>query len=99
MANGNTNKSQFVKVARPHGKDGEGERWACEQVSPTLNVFDNGDSRAVVLITRKHSTHCYDNSTRARNPADCGNMSPTLQAHLGTGGGNVPIVIQKKHRQ
>lgn len=53
MARGNTNNSQFVKVARPRGKDGEGERWAYEQVAPTVNLFDNGDSRAVVLITRR----------------------------------------------
>jgi hypothetical protein len=40
----------YVKVARPSGPDGEGERWAYCEVSPTLNVFDNlGDVRAVVL--------------------------------------------------
>lgn len=41
----------FVKVARPSGSGGIGERWAREDVSPTLNVFDNtGDTRAVVLV-------------------------------------------------
>lgn len=41
----------FVKVARATGPDGENEKWAAREVSPTLNVFDNmGDVRAVVLI-------------------------------------------------
>lgn len=41
----------FVKVSRPMGKDGLGERWARECVSPTVNLFDlTGSSRAVVLI-------------------------------------------------
>lgn len=89
----NANRGQFVKVARAHAPGGEGERWACEQVSPTLNTFDNGDSRSVVLITRRPLVRCFDNSTLERNPADCGNVNPTLQARLGTDGGNVPIVV------
>lgn len=41
----------FVKVARPTGPCGENEKWAAQEVCPTLNVFDNmGDVRAVVLI-------------------------------------------------
>ena len=41
----------FVKVSRPTGPDGENERWAAREVSPTLNIFDNmGDVRAIVLI-------------------------------------------------
>lgn len=62
----NTNRGTFVKVARAHAPGGEGERWACEQVSPTLNTFDNGDSRSVVLITRRPT---------ARNPDGCVNGS------------------------
>lgn len=53
MESMNANRGTFVKVARAHAPEGEGERWACEQVSPTLNTFDNGDSRSVVLITRR----------------------------------------------
>lgn len=49
----NLNKP-FVKVARACGKDGLNERWAYEQVNPTLNTFDlTGDSRVVVLIVKK----------------------------------------------
>ena len=47
----------YVKVARPYGKDGLGERWAREEVSPTLNVFDNnGETRSVVLMI-EHKKH------------------------------------------
>lgn len=49
MADGE--KRVFVKVARPTGPGGENEKWAAQEVCPTLNVFDNmGDVRAVVLI-------------------------------------------------
>jgi len=37
---------------------------------------------------------CYDNQTRARDPQAVGNMSPTLQAHCGTGGGNLPLLCK-----
>lgn len=43
----------FVKVSRARAKNGEGERWDVDSVSPTLNVFDNGDTRSVTLVTRK----------------------------------------------
>lgn len=40
----------YVKVARPHGPDGDGERWDGADVSPTLNGFDVGDSRVVAAV-------------------------------------------------
>lgn len=43
----------FVKVSRVRAKNGEGERWDVDSVSPTLNVFDNGDTRSVTLVSRK----------------------------------------------
>lgn len=47
-------KTTYVKVSRACGKDGLNERWAYEQVCPTLNVFDNtGDARSVVLILKR----------------------------------------------
>lgn len=52
----------FVKVARPSGKDGLGERWGGCGVSPTLNVFDNGgETRATVLV---YENHAQDSRTR-----------------------------------
>ena len=43
----------FVKISRPRARGGEGERWDFCSVSPTLNVFDNGDVRSVTLVSRK----------------------------------------------
>ena len=42
----------YVKVASARHADGEGERWADESVSPTINLFDCGDSRSVVAIVK-----------------------------------------------
>lgn len=75
----NENRGTFVKVARAHAPGGEGERWACEQVSPTLNTFDNGDSRSVVLITRrtpKESRGCVRGSTAHGINTQSSNMFP-----------------------
>jgi DNA (cytosine-5)-methyltransferase 1 len=35
---------------------------------------------------------CYDNQTRARNPMPTGDVSCTMQAAMGEGGNNVPLV-------
>ena len=43
----------FVKISRPRARGGEGERWDFCSVSPTLNVFDNGDVRLATLVSRK----------------------------------------------
>jgi site-specific DNA-cytosine methylase len=40
----------YIKKSRPRAPDGEGERWDTDIVSPTLNDFDNSDSRAVTLV-------------------------------------------------
>lgn len=46
--------SPFVKIARPKGKDGFGERWGSAEVAPTLNLFDyTADSRAVIAIVAR----------------------------------------------
>lgn len=47
------NIQTFVKISRARHSGGEGERWGRETVSPTLNVFDNGDTRSVTLVSRK----------------------------------------------
>lgn len=49
----NEDRRIFVKVSRARTKGGEGERWDVDTVSPTLNTFDNGDSRSVTLVARK----------------------------------------------
>ena len=45
----------FVKISRARDNQGEGERWSAEQVHPTLNAFDNGDTRCVCAIVHSSS--------------------------------------------
>jgi len=60
------------------------ETWAQSDVTPTLNVFDVGDTRATALILfepdRRDGIRLLDDKTN------------TLQSFMGTGGGNVPLV-------
>ena len=73
----------FVKSRRAKNVD-DFETWLQGGVVPTLNVFDNsGDTRATVLIF-------YGN--RVDDIRIQGDVINTLQARMGTGGGNMPIV-------
>lgn len=80
----------FVKAKRAQTVD-DNETWQEGGVVPTLNAFDNGDSRATVLIF-------YGN--RVDDIRFQGNVINTLQARMGTGGNNMPILaypIQDGH--
>lgn len=59
------------------------ETWLEGGVVPTLNAFDNGDTRATVIIF-------YGN--RVDDIRVQGDVVNTLQARMGTGGGNMPLV-------
>ena len=72
----------FVKAKRAQTVD-DNETWAAGGVVPTLNAFDNGDSRATVLIF-------YGN--RVDDIRFQGNVINTLQARMGTGGNNMPMI-------
>ena len=73
----------FVTSRRAKNVD-DFETWLQGGVVPTLNVFDNsGDTRATVLIF-------YGN--RVGDIRMQGDVINTLQARMGTGGGNMPIV-------
>jgi len=52
-------------------------------VTPTLNAFDMGDTRATVIIF-------YGN--RVDDIRMQGDVINTLQARMGTGGGNMPLM-------
>jgi site-specific DNA-cytosine methylase len=72
----------FVKSKRASSFD-DFETWIEGGVCTTLNVMDNtGDSRATVLIF-------YGN--RVGDIRMQGDVINTLQARMGTGGGNMPI--------
>ena len=46
----NDTNAVYIKKSRPRGPDGLDERWDTDEVSPTLNDFDNSDTRAVTLV-------------------------------------------------
>ena len=73
----------YRKQGHPQSAD-EGQGWEKTEVNDTLNAFDSSEARTPTLI-------CYDASRRHDyQPFD--DVGETVQAHYGTGGGNVPIV-------
>ena len=73
----------FIKARRAQSVD-DYETWNEGGVVPTLNLGDNtGDTRATVLIF-------YGN--RVDDIRIQGDVINTLQARMGTGGGNMPIM-------
>ena len=63
--------------------DTDFETWVEGGVAPTMNSFDNGDSRATTIVFKPHQ------QDGARIQDDVIN---TLTAQMGTGGNNVPMV-------
>jgi DNA (cytosine-5)-methyltransferase 1 len=59
------------------------ETWVEGGVMPTLNAFDNGDVRTTIIIF-------YGN--RVDDVRIQGGVINTLQARMGTGGNNMPMV-------
>jgi len=72
----------FTKSRRAQSNT-DAETWIQGGVVPTLNAFDSGDSRAVTLIF-------YGN--RVDDIRIQGAVINTLQARMGTGGNNMPMV-------
>ena len=82
--------SWFIKGRRAQSIE-DYETWNEGGVATTLNVMDNtGDSRATVLIF-------YGN--RVDDIRIQGDVINTLQARMGTGGGNMPIVAFDTYNQ
>jgi site-specific DNA-cytosine methylase len=86
--------SWFVKVIRSGARYEDGslpaEVWREYEVCPTLNAFDNGDSRATTIIF-------YGNRVADIRLQD--NKINTLQARMGTGGNNMPMVATDQVRR
>lgn len=66
------------------------ETWIEGGVVPTLNAFDNGDTRATTVIF-------YGN--RVDDIRFQGDVINTLQARMGTGGNNMPMVSDTQVRR
>ena len=67
------------------------ETWVEGGVVPTLNAFDNGDVRATTLII------FYGN--RVDDVRIQGGVINTLQARMGTGGNNMPMIATSQVRR
>jgi len=82
----------YIKAVRSGARDSEGnlpaEVWRTQSVSPTLTPFDNsGEGRATVLImdgTRVGDVRVTESQTMQ-----------TVISRWGTGGGNVPAIMDK----
>ena len=78
----------FIKTTRSGARDSEGnlppEIWTKGEVHPTLNTFDNGESRTVAIVFHPHR----HDGVRIQDKT-----SHTLTAYMGTGGNNMPMVL------
>ena len=63
------------------------ETWVNGGIVPTLNAFDNGDVRATTIIF-------YGN--RVQDVRIQGDVINTLQARMGTGGNNMPMLLRMR---
>ena len=75
----------FTKGRRAQNEE-DYETWIEGGVMPTLNAFDNGDIRTTVIIF-------YGN--RVDDVRLQGGVINTLQARMGTGGNNMPMVARE----
>ncbi len=66
------------------------ETWVEGGVVPTMNAFDNGDTRATTIIF-------YGNRVGDMRLQD--DKINTLQARMGTGGNNMPMVATNQVRR
>ena len=81
----------FVKSSRAQTSD-DSETWIPGQVNPTLNSFHVGDTRATTAIVEPAIVF---NDDRRIGPTIHGDTVSTLQAFMGTGGNNTPMVAQE----
>ena len=73
----------WVKAKRAQN-DQDDETWVGGGVVPTLNQFDNGDTRATVII--------FDTGSHGDGIRMSDEIVPTMNARMGTGGNNTPMV-------
>ena len=83
-------RSLFRKTGHPQTSDG-GQGWMETEVNDTLNTFDTGEVRTPTLILENHA-----NDSRVKIRED--NVFQTLSGRMGTGGGNVPMVMNGENK-
>ena len=83
-------KPLWWNKSRRAQNDQDYETWVQGGVVPTLNAFDNGDTRATTIIF-------YGNRVADIRLQD--DKINTLQARMGTGGNNMPMVSTTQVRR
>jgi len=86
LAGGSETLAVYTKSKRPQTATDD-ETWVADQPNPTLNAFDQGDTRTTTAIV-------FDDDRRV-GPRIFENTVSTLQAFMGTGGNNTPMVAQE----
>ena len=98
-AQGDAVIGSYIKVSKPKGKDGDGERWAMGGVSPTMNVFENQTStRATVVIVKCYENHAQDARVREIQGGVCHTIGASNANGMGTSGNNPLILWKPKER-
>lgn len=72
--------------------DTDYESWAEDTVSPTLNVFDNGDTRATALIVDEPKVHGFYSTGGTHGLNQQTEVSPTLKVGSSVGVPSPPAV-------
>ena len=83
-------KPLWWNKSRRAQNDQDYETWVQGGVVPTMNAFDNGDTRATTIIF-------YGNRVADIRLQD--DKINTLQARMGTGGNNMPMVATTQVRR
>ena len=76
----------FRKKGHPQNSE-QPQEWERTDVNDTLNIFDNTDQRTPTAVV-------YD-ASRRHNYESFGDVCETVQAAYGTGGNNVPMVVNE----
>lgn len=85
----NASYRTFRKTAH-HRSSEEGQGWEGTEVNDSLNVFDNSENRTPTLVLENHPQ-----DSRVRICED--GIFQTLNKQMGTGGGNVPMVMEERN--
>lgn len=79
-------KLSFRKQGHPQNSS-QPQGWEQTDTNDTLNIFDNTENRTPTLILENHP-----NDSRVKIRED--GVFQTLSSRMGTGGGNVPMVME-----
>ncbi len=86
LRNEDAEQRTYRKQSHPRSAD-EGQGWETTDTNDSLNVYDNSETRTPTLILENHPA-----DSRVKINED--GIVQTLSSRMGTGGGNVPMVLE-----